>query len=701
MPEFLLSRRSTRPIRVLSLLLGCTALAALPPAARAQSADETLVLDPILVQGAASDGTSLAAATTSGASRMETDMLDTAASISVITSAEIERRGATSIEEVLQYTPGVSTDFYGSDDRFDYFLIRGFDAYTYRDGLRLGFGENFGGIREEPFAFERVEVLKGANSTTFGISDPGGMVNYVSKTPKTGRWGEGYVQAGSFEAKEIGADFGDDLIEGGRLSYRVTAKLRDADAEYDYSRDDERFAMIGLTWRPSNATELTFLLDYLDRDGVPGGTGHPSGTNFDRSTFFGEPDFNYRGTERTSATLMASHDFGNGLTLGSTLRWSDADSDFGYVYLNGTAAPTTAYRYYFANETDEETLIGDVHLQYDMDLGWAKSRTLAGVDASQGDRRATNWWAGADPIDWTDVHYAGGIDLDDLTPYQDLRTEQETRAVYAQQELTFADRVILSGGVRQDWFDITRTDYLAGTKESDDFDATTARLALTYKITPQLSVYGSYAESVVPAGLEIAPERGEQYEIGVKYRPAGTSSILSAALYDLTKTNITVTNPNTYVQETVGEVEVRGLDLEAKVDLVRGFDVIAGYSWIDSEIVENGTGGNEGNQLGFVPEQTASLWVNYTLDGRGPRGDMTFGLGMRYTGDYYATNDNEIEVGAYTIYDASFSYDLAENTSLGVTVSNLLDEKVLVWEGGGANFYNPSREVAVTLRRRW
>jgi iron complex outermembrane receptor protein len=78
---------------------------------------------------------------------MPTDILDTPASVSVITSREIQERGASSVEEVLQYTAGVSTDFYGSDDRFDYFKIRGFDAYMYRDGLVVG--RPFGGLREE------------------------------------------------------------------------------------------------------------------------------------------------------------------------------------------------------------------------------------------------------------------------------------------------------------------------------------------------------------------------------------------------------------------------------------------------------------------------------------------------------------------------------------------------------------------------
>ena len=124
-------------------------------------------------------------------------------------------RGQT-VEEVLQYTAGVTTDFYGSDDRFDYFKIRGFDAMLYRDGLILG--RPFGGVREEAYAFERVEVLKGANSATFGVSDPGGAVNFVTKRPKSEKFGEAYVTGGSYSRKEVGFDFGDNLTEDDTLS---------------------------------------------------------------------------------------------------------------------------------------------------------------------------------------------------------------------------------------------------------------------------------------------------------------------------------------------------------------------------------------------------------------------------------------------------------------------------------------------------
>jgi len=701
-PDFLTLRggRSTAR-RLTTVLLGCSALTCAPALALAQDdTSDPVVLQTITVHSG-DDSTTFVAEETTAGSGLSADILDTAATISVVTAREIQARGAETIEQVVNYTAGVVTDYYGADNRFDYFRIRGFDAYTYRDGLRIG--SNFGGVREEPYAFDRVEVVKGGNSTTFGISDPGGAVNFVSKTPKSGRHGETYLSFGSFSKKEVGFDFGDNLNDTGTLAYRLVGVLRDADAEWDHSQDDETYLAASLAWRPSDATRLVFALDHLDRDSVPGGGGHPVDTDFEASRYFGEPDFNYRGVDRTTATLMFDHQFSNGLQLGVSARYSDQKTDFGYIYLDDRRSPGDGAtdRFLFANDSAGDDFVVNAHLQYDAMLGAVQSRTLAGVEYSDSSEYSTSWWTTADPItDYDNFTYTGGYSLDGLTPYQNRRTDTTTKSLYLQQELTFSDRLITNLGLRYDKGETTQTNLFNNDVSSGEYSDTTARLGVTYKVTPDLSVYGNYAESVVPAGLTVEPERGRQLEAGVKYRPAGGRALLSAAIYDLTKFNMTVTNPNTLREETIGESRVRGIDLEAKVDLYRNFSIIAGYSHMDSEIRNDGNGGNSGNALQFVPDNVASVWVNYTLPGEGGRGDMTFGLGARYTGAMWFDNANTRQGDSFTVVDAAFAYDLAEDTSLQVNVSNLLDEKH-VTGGIGANWYSPARTISATLTRRW
>mgnify|MGYP005991678267 FL=1 len=654
---------------------------------------------------AASDGgdddeTIVADQITSGTG-LPSDVMDSSATVSVITSKEIRDRGASTTEQVLQYTAGVSTDFYGRDDRYDYFKIRAYDATTYRDGLLIG--DAFGGVREEVFAFDRVEVLKGANSTAFGVADPGGAVNFITKSPTGERLREIYGTIGSFDHKELGFDLGDTFENNRAFSWRLTGKIQDAAAETDDSNDDETFLMAGLAWRPTDRTTVSLVYDHLFRDGYPNSSGYPAtGEDFDRDLFLGEPDFNYLDTDRDTLTLKAEHDFGGGLEFGSTLRYTEGTGGFGYVFLGAvTSLPdTTVSRYYFANEAEFANFVADAHLLYETSFGTVSSRTLGGVEYRDNHRHNTLWYTAADDIDWENPDYTGGLDLDSTAPYSETTTNTRVSSVYLQQELTQGD-FILQGGLRRDWIDQEVTNHLTGTTTSGDSVEDTGRIGLTWRINPNLSLYGSYAESVVPAGLGVEPERGKQYELGVKYRPERFRGLLSASIYDLTKYNETITNADTLLQEVRGESRVQGIDLEAKAEITDSLSMTAAYSYIESEITESSLGANDGNELASTPKHSGSLWVDYLVPGRGGLGDLNLGLGTRYTGEYWRSDANTSKTRSAWIWDAAVGYAISDSTELRLNVSNLMDEKHIAQGGFSTDYYNPGREVSLTMRHSW
>jgi len=696
-------RRRT-PSRRAVLLTCCAALA--PLAARAQEEGGTR-LSPVIrlpeivleVQGADDDAASIVAQELAVGGKVATSILDTPASVSVITQKEIERRDARTLEDVLQYSAGAVSDYYGTDDRNDYFLIRGFQASTYRDGITLG---SMRGIREEPLAYERVEVIRGANSTLFGVADPGGSINFVTRRPRGERFSEIFGTVGSYSRKEVGFDFGDVLTPDAKLSYRFTGKVQDSGREYDFSRDNETFLMGGLTWQPSDVTSISLIADYLDRDATPNSGGYPRFGNYDRSRFLGEPDFNYLNVERTTVSLIAEHDFGDGLTLRSNLRYSDTSDNYGYVYVAGDDGVFPVGRGYLATDGSAEEIAGDVILQYDRDFGRIDSSTLAGIEYRRVSSDQTSFFAAASPIDPRDPVYAGAPGS--LTPYLDERRDSGTKAIFVQQNLSLDDRYIATVGARHDRLDLEVDNLLTGTTSSDNYAETSVRAALTWKVTPEISTYVSYAESVAPPVLGVEPERGDQYELGLKYEPAGTNALFSAAIYELSKTNITVVDTDTFERSLVGEIRVRGLDLEAKAELASDVSLTASYSYAESEVLRSDPIFGidvTGNDMGSVPNHTASLWLDYTLSGREGRGDMTFGLGARYTGTYFfATQNNSGKSEAALLLDAAYSYDVTDSTQLALNIHNLTDEKHVVGRGS-ADYYNPGREVAVTLRHRF
>jgi iron complex outermembrane receptor protein len=117
--------------------------------------------------------------------------------------------------------------------------------------------------------------------------------------------------------------------------------------------------------------------------------------------------------------------------------------------------------------------------------------------------------------------------------------------------------------------------------------------------------------------------------------------------------------------------------------------------------MEDGGNGTVGNRLSLVPTHFASAWVTYTLEGNGPRGDMTFGLGSRYTGSYYLSDANTSKSKPNVVFDASYSYKIQENTTFQLNINNVFDEKHVAYGGFGADFYNPGRAIYATLRQTW
>ncbi len=702
-----------------ALLLGCTALIALVPALSfaqdASSEGSATVLETLVVRGSAStttmldtdnDSKSVVATETTGVGKMPSEILTTPASVSVITAKEIEDRGASTIEQVVQYTAGVVTDYYGSDDRYDYFKIRGFSPFTYRDGLAIG--RSWGGLLEEPYAFERVEVLKGANSTGFGVSDPGGSVNYVTKLPKSERFGEIYGTGGSFSHKEAGFDFGDNITEDDTLSYRLTGKFQRSDAEYDYSQDDESFIMGGLTWRPTDATSLSFVFDHLDRDGTPSGGGQPRFTDLDRDRFFGEPDYNYNDVKRNTYSVILDHDFENGLTFNASARASSSDAGFGYAYIwdaLGASDPADSLidRSFFASDKSTDQFIGDAHFVYETNFNDVESRTLFGVEYNKLDSDNDTYYAPAPQIDWKNPVYSGGPGV--LAPYNVVTANQKTKAVYLQEDLTFFDKLTVSVGLRNDWFDLKEegnnlyTGPFNGKSDISDFSK---RLGVSYKITEELATYVSYAESVAPPSAGVEPTVGTQYEVGVKYQPEAFPALFTASFYDLTMENITSYEAPTYLPATIDKVRHRGFELEAKAEVTSNVDLIAAYGYIDSKIDEPGNvSGYNGKSFAQVPEHMASVWGTYTLAGNGQRGDMTFGLGARYIGSYFFDNANTRKSDAAVVFDAAYTYKIQENTTFQLNATNLFDEKHIANDDGGAYYYNPGRALMATLRQTW
>jgi iron complex outermembrane receptor protein len=710
----LFSKCFSRNYCLLIALLSSSALL-LPAPLMAQSAgdnDAATVLKKITVEGAAGDA-ALVAKTSSTSSKTDTPLLDAPASVSVVTEAEMKQRGVETLDDALAYTPGVSTDIYGSDNRYDHYFIRGFYQTTngsYRDGLPMRTGGDFTNSRMEPYGMERLDVLKGSNSTLFGLSSPGGIVNAITKTPESKKFGEVYTTFGDGHV-ETGTDFGGPIDAEGIWSYRITGKWQNADAGIDHTSDDRLYIAPALTWSPDADTSFTILTDYNKRNGSTS-HGIPLGSGYDPESYFGEPDFDNMDTIERNIGYQFRHDFGNGLVFRQNARYTDLDLTYEGVY-NAPTDPTVS-RSALAVYGHSKRFQIDNQLQYDASFGRFDSRTLFGADYGH-DANTESRQDGSQSVPGVGsvaypVYCGRACALAALGAATITDSTLATMGVYMQEELTLDNRWILTLGGRYDHLD-TESESSGVRTEAVDTNFS-KRAGITFKATDEISLYANYSESFLPVSANRTyfltapkPQEGNQYEVGVKYQPEGMDALFTISAFDLTQKNVTQgTNIGpTYTQFQIGEVNVKGIELEAKMALTSRINLTAGYSYWDAKIKNDLTSSLIGNRPELVPNNMASLWVDYTIPGNDTFNDLTIGAGARFIGKTYGDNANAIPLGSRTVFDASVNYKFSDSLALAVNATNLFDKQYVasVDDYSLAAFYGDRRTVKATLRYTW
>ena len=194
--------------------------------------------------------------------------------------------------------------------------------------------------------------------------------------------------------------------------------------------------------------------------------------------------------------------------------------------------------------------------------------------------------------------------------------------------------------------------------------------------------------------------------MGIKYQPAGSGTLLSAAVFQLEQTNVKTSDADHLGFNTqAGKVRTRGLDLQATTELARNLNLMASYTYLDNELVEDAL--YQGNSLTQTPEHSASAWMDYQF-GHGPLYGLQVGGGVRYLGKTFADPSNDFEVPSATLLDMALTYQLGflspdlSGASLAVNVSNLTDEQyVASCTSRLYCFVGQDRTMTATLNYRW
>src|SRR5712691_12331277 len=177
------------------------------------------------------------------ATKTDAPLIEIPQSVSVITEDQMESRNVQTVNEAIRYTGSVDVDTYGTETRYDWINIRGFDQSTYglyRDNSRWQSGNVSGQI--DPYMIQEVDIVKGPSSVLYGQNQPGGLVNLVTKRPPSRMLRELVLNYGSFNRAQAAADFGGPVgSDEGTLRYRLTGLYRKSDTQVDFVKDDRWF----------------------------------------------------------------------------------------------------------------------------------------------------------------------------------------------------------------------------------------------------------------------------------------------------------------------------------------------------------------------------------------------------------------------------------------------------------------------------
>jgi iron complex outermembrane receptor protein len=665
-------------------------------------------LEAVTVSGAGVAPDSYVAQESRAGTKTDTSILETPQSISVVTRAQMEAQNAQSVTEVLRYVPGVAVETYGVDPKgFDWVMMRGFNAQAtsdYKDGLRQA-ATGYTLFRSEPYALERVEVLRGPSSVLYGQGDAGGLINRVSKLPSATPQYETELEYGSFQRKQAAVDLTGPANESGTLLYRLVGVARDSNTQFTYPNgdrisDDRLFAAPSLTWAPSAATRFTLQTEFLhDRSGGTIGTVTVNGKPTDLRN--GDPGFNRYDQKQKTIGYLFEHRFNDTVQVRQNLRYGRVDALLDNVLVVGLdpAGLTRSARRFDESMT---ALALDNQVQFDLRTGPLSHTLLTGLDFNRSSADVSRTMGPAPSLNPYDPVY--GVDVPTpSTPLANYLKRTHQTGLYLQDQIRFAERWVVTLGGRYDWYSQKTENRLLNDDTDQDGTRFSGRAGLNYVMPNGVAPYVSYAQSFLPntgvsapanGSAPFAPSRARQWEAGVKYQPPGSDSLYTVAVFDIKKSNV-LTNDlfNPGFQVASGEVQSRGVEVEGKLSLADGWDFTGSYTYVNAEITR-ANNATQGNRPALVPEHTASGWLNYTVR-RSALAGLSLGVGARYVGSTYGDNDNTLKIAAHTLIDAGVSYAVDKHLTLSVNATNLFDKEYLATCSDLTDCYPGSRRSVI------
>lgn len=705
----------------LRLLLASTLL--MVPAV--QAAEDTLTVTAETQESVTAPTKGIVAKESASGTKTATPLRKTPQTISVVTRDQMNDQQPASVADALGYSSGVVTSYRGNSNRNDEVISRGFRyAPKLLDGLHYGLSSENGGAGQlDPWLLERVEMVHGPAGVLYGQVSPGGLLMMTSKRPTAESIHEVKLSTGNRHYGEAAFDFGGKLNDDNTLFYRLNG-IANTKSEFVKNSKQQRMAIApAITWLPNEDTSFTLLTSYqndpkagsrnfLPRSGTLYAT--PEGFTVPYDLNVSDSDFTKSKREQTSIGYSLDHSFNDAVSFTQNLRYSHRNEDYKYLVYGYDYSDHVITRLPQHEETMTNEFNVDNQLKGLFETGDVSHTVLGGLDYrySHIDLKLSRAYGTQYNLDWTNP---GRIDIDenDLSLATSTLKTLNQYGVYLQDQMAWNNwNLVLSG--REDWSQVRTQDRLANTDLTYNDSAFTGRAGLLYAFDNGISPYISYSTSFEPVLAQPAPgadplkpTTGAQTEVGVKFQPVGSNTMMTVSWFDINQKNVLSSIEGTRYYNQIGKVNSQGIETEIHAQPTPEIKLIAAYTYTDATTKESDTAAEVGHSPAAIPRHAASAWGSYSfLDGA--LDGLTVGTGLRYVGKAGADSTGEYYVPHYTLYDAMVKYELGQavpalkGTSLQFNAQNLTDEHyVASCSNAYACFYGSGRTFVASVDYRW
>lgn len=649
-------------------------------------------------------------------------------SVTVITRQKIDDQRLDTLHKVLENTPGITLVERpgGGADVYS----RGFRSNTIQyDGVPLAresyWGNSFTGSSVH---LDRVEVLRGAQGLLEGAGNPAGAINVVRKRGLADTAVKAEVRAGSWDNYGTRLDIGGALNANKTLRARAVLDYEDKASFIDTLADRNLNAYLALDFdlTPDTTLGLGLVHSLLKGNsstysGIPRyADGRKLGIS--RSTFVGA-DWNDAERRETQILVDLEHRFNpdwklkvSGLHVQED--WESIQSTGqGLVAAGSTLVPFAVgydYDYSARNAGFGASLSGKFTA-----LGMQHEILVGGNYSSQ--KRNDGYLQY-----WNHTTYGNVFAVDHDVPrlgttaptdIADIRSDTYQKGLYSMLRSHLTDDLTLILGARSNWYEYKYN----GTTTKKETGELTPYAGLVYALTPQWSVYASYADIFQPQTATNArrqvldPILGINYEVGIKGELFDGALNASLAIFRIDQKNRAVNDTSApricgsagtgWCSRPAGKIRSEGVELEAHGNLSRGWQISGGYTYNRNEFLKDSVASNIGKPFQYnTPKHMLRLWSDYQLPGQLEQ--WRIGAGVNYRSKQMFSNTamkNPIQ-GGYSVWNARVAYQIDKNWSASLNIDNVFDKHYFSHIEDGWAWFNAvgtPRNYMLTLRGRF